>query len=761
MNLRYPRWLDPYGLLVFLVGVLVLLEAFLRHVPERVEAVMPFIPESTSRRALFVIGILLLYLSEQIARRKRAAWVVTTALLVILVLVTLTHHFSWLLLLSYVTSLVFFISERRTFVVRSDTTSLRRGLTRAVVQIAVAFVVVGVIFAVLDQREFGRHLTSGQTLHFTLNALFGKPLPATLGPTRYDDALIDMLRYTIIIALLLLIWNLFRPLRLSGTASRANRMLARRSLERYGSDSEDFFKLYPRDKHYFFYGEGFVPYAVRNGTALVLDGICSPPDTGQRLRRAFLEYCHLNGWLVAIIHANGTEAAGWQKLGLDTMQIGSEATINSHSFVTETMRSKHFRYVRNRATKEGLHVEFWQPPLTDAQLGQLKKVSDAWIANGRQEYTFIMAPFSRTYLRGCQVAVLKDASGTVSAYANILPPFAGVTTASIDHMRSLPGTSSVTMHFLLAASIEHTESAGFTHFNLGFVPLAKLDTGSTKVTNRLLATFRRVGARFYSSEGLEQFKGKFEPEWTPRFLVYDGGVRRLPVVATALRQVITYKSSLRQRVLNWPVTLMAISSLLYASFPFAVFLNPKYAWHGLTSALGGDGQPYAWFFNVGDIVSSVIAIGVLGWLYKTKRPRSGQIRWALSFALLAVLGAFIAAVITMPDNKATLNGQLSLKLLEYPEIIAHGFASVINSGAFVVAAILWAIHWHGSKRWLNWRTVLAVSIVLTSTVGFVLGQLVPGWAGTIQRAFIVMYGAWFVIFTHDLLKLHRSQRAET
>ena len=182
-------------------------------------------------------------------------------------------------------------------------------------------------------------------------------------------------------------------------------------------------------------------------------------------------------------------------------------------------------------------------------------------------------------------------------------------------------------------------------------------------------------------------------------------------------------------------------------------MNPRYAWHGLASALGGDGQPFAWFFNGADVVSGFLAIAVLLWLFKTKRPKDAYIRTALGFAIASVLGAIIAAINTLPSGSAALDGHLSLQLLHHPAIIAHGIASFMNSFAFVVAAVLWVAYWI-NKKLFGWRTLLAASIVCLSTVGYVVGQLVPATSGTIQHAFILLYGVWFVVFAYDLIRLH-------
>jgi phosphatidylglycerol lysyltransferase len=748
---------DFYGLLLLYVGVMALLEVFVRHIPERLEPVFYLVPEGVAWQVLFTLGLLLVYLSAQISRRKRNAWYATVALLTALLVFSLSHRFLPVQILSYLGVLVFFLLHRREFAVRSDSDSFRRGVRLALLQVAVAIGLTGLIFAVLDQREFGRHLTTIQTLHFTYDALLGNPLPQQVGVTHYDRTLIDLLRLTGVASAIMLLWSLFRPLRIGGSSTAGLRAQAAAILTAYGNDPEDFFKLYPEDKHYFFYGESFVAYTVKHGVALVLDGSCGRQADTVRLRKAFAEHCRTNSWYIALVHSSKAEAKAWAAYGMETMQIGSEAIIDSSEFTATTLRNKHFRYVFNRARKDELGVEWWQPPLTTTQLHRLRYISDAWVHSGRQEYGFLMAPFHHEYLQRCTVAVLKAGDKPV-AYANLIPSYGVNKTASIDHMRSLPETSSVAMHYLLAQCINRTHTDGFSHFNLGFVPLAKLTTESLKLTNRLLAIGRRLGSRFYSSAGLEQFKGKFEPDWSPRYLAYQGGLRQLPLVANALRQAISYRPPRRRKpYVVLPVTLITIAGLCYASFPFAWFLNRPYAFSGLTSALGGEGQPYAWFFNISDIVSGVLTIAVLCWLHRFWRPHSKTLRLTLNVAIFSALCTSLAALIPIPHEYKVLDGHITFSLLHNPMIVLHGLASFCNSFAFVVAAVLWAIHWRRTDGHL-WRQLFVGFMLLLSTVGFVVGQIVPGLAGTIQRAFITLYAVWFVLLTVDVLTVNQKQK---
>ena len=81
------------------------------------------------------------------------------------------------------------------------------------------------------------------------------------------------------------------------------------------------------------------------------------------------------------------------------------------------------------------------------------------------------------------------------------------------------------MEFLLIELMLWGKGEGYRWFNLGMAPLSGLE-------DRMLAPFwNRVGAfvyrhseRFYHFQGLREYKEKFHPEWTPKYLAYPGGL---------------------------------------------------------------------------------------------------------------------------------------------------------------------------------------------------------------------------------------------
>ncbi len=70
-------------------------------------------------------------------------------------------------------------------------------------------------------------------------------------------------------------------------------------------------------------------------------------------------------------------------------------------------------------------------------------------------------------------------------------------------------------------------------------PLAGLENRSfAPLWNRLGALVFRHGEHFYNFQGLREYKEKFVPEWTPRYLACPGGLA-LPRILTNIATLIS------------------------------------------------------------------------------------------------------------------------------------------------------------------------------------------------------------------------------
>lgn len=483
--------------------------------------------------ALVAIGTLLIYVGSYLFTRRKMAFSAALVLLASAGIVLALLPNAPLGALSVIVLLLVWIGiSRRYYVVRSDLVSLRLGLA-----VSFAMVIAGVVygtfgFLILGSQGFHHMYSLDQALVASLQVVL------TIGdfdaPTVQARLFIDTLNVLSVVVLMLVVGTLFRPVRLTFSFNRHDRNRAAEILRNKSYSSDDYFKVWPEDKHYYFSesNRSFLAYAMSRRTVIVLGDPSGVAKEFSALVQSFQAFVMANGWTLAIIGSTGQFPDLYT--ALNKLFIGNEAIIDVKKYVDQTARSKHFRYVVNRAKRDGLIVEYWQN-VSDEKLAQLRAVSDAWVSQGnRKEYTFFMGYFSPVYLKACQVMVLKQGDRVVG-YCNVVPSF-GSDEASIDHLRSLGNVSPASMHFLLAELITYLKTQNISMLNIGFSPLSGLRETSmyTSISavsiKKFLELVKRLGNRYYSFQGVEQFKGKFQPNWQPRYLYYSGTSLSLPGV---------------------------------------------------------------------------------------------------------------------------------------------------------------------------------------------------------------------------------------
>lgn len=103
---------------------------------------------------------------------------------------------------------------------------------------------------------------------------------------------------------------------------------------------------------------------------------------------------------------------------------------------------------------------------------------------------------------------------------------------SIDLMRFMPEASYGIMDFLLAELILWGKKRNFQWFNLGMAPLTGIENRELSSSwNHLVAFIARHGEHFYNFQGLRQYKQKFNPVWTSKYLATPAGLALPRVIA--------------------------------------------------------------------------------------------------------------------------------------------------------------------------------------------------------------------------------------
>lgn len=223
--------------------------------------------------------------------------------------------------------------------------------------------------------------------------------------------------------------------------------------------------------------------------------------------------------------------------GLTLLKIGEEGRVPLPEFGLEGSSRKGLRQTYNRMKREGVEFEVLPPERVQEVLGRLKEISDRWmVEKGASEKGFSLGFFNEETLMRYPCAVLRK-DGKILAFANVLPSQAK-SELSIDLMRYDAGDLSGVMEYLFIELMLWGKSQGYAWFSLGMAPLSGIESRRlSPLWNRMTQLLFKHGDRFYSFEGLRQYKDKFDPEWEGRYIALPRGMA-LPKMLADLTALI-------------------------------------------------------------------------------------------------------------------------------------------------------------------------------------------------------------------------------
>jgi len=532
------------SLFTFATGLLLILQPLLRHseISSRLtHIVLPPDIEAANFTDL-ITGMVLTYLAYELSQRKRTAWFITLVASAVGIIsrsifIAPTVH-TFFLLLVIATLLI----GHDQFVVKAPVTHVVQGVRALAASIVLALAYGTLGFWLLDKRDFGTNFSLIESFENTLRqyTLIGDT--GLVPHTRYSHWFLNSLAVVGLVTIAYCLFSILRPLRYELRKVPAERKQAREILEQYGGDIDDYFKLWPQDKSYFFSsdGEAFIAYGVARGVAICLGGPEGKPESIEPMLQAFKTFCFNNGWLVAFIAVSEKHKALFKRHGFNNLVIGADAVINIETFLTETVRNKYFRNIVNRFQKGHFTCEHCLPPHSPALINELRAVSNDWLkVPGRKEWRFMTGRFSSQYFSETPLFVMRDERGRALAFVNELPNFKPGE-ATIDLMRHRRDIPKNAMDFLFVELMRRLQDEGFQKFNLGLSPMARQNL-SDNASRRLLDYIYLATQAFVSTKGLHQYKAKFDPAWEPRYVFYTGNTPSLPQIGLALSRLSLQK----------------------------------------------------------------------------------------------------------------------------------------------------------------------------------------------------------------------------
>ncbi|HET7060475.1 MAG TPA: phosphatidylglycerol lysyltransferase domain-containing protein [Candidatus Saccharimonadales bacterium] len=468
------------------------------------------------------VGIVLMYISRHLWRGEYRAWQLASLLLWLETLKYAVIVPNSLLVLLYGLTAAGLFMRRGMFDRLTSVEELRERLKKLAVVVLAA--VIALCIGIIAFRF--KHHQDIDTLNINISHfarhLFLFDIVNDLGPLphRLLGQVLNVAGLTLLLAVLV---SLFRPQKpLLKPANEQDRQQLLALLEKGSNSSEDYFKFWPQPKSYWWSADhsSVVAYRVAGNVAFALaDPVAQNAASRQGARQAFLEHCRSRGWRACFLMVQDGRQADYKKTGYKLFRIGASAIVDIDEFTSYTVRKKWWRWVLNKAQKQGWQYGLARPPHSPRLISDLRRVSDSWLERQNHvERGFALGYFDVSYLQTCRLHLLRR-DGRVIAFATELPTFNSLSAATIDLMRFLPEYGHA-MPALLANTISQLHSEGAKQkFDLGFVPLAS-PTARTEQVIKILG--RLLISEAVSAQGLEQFKNKFAPAWTNNYIAFDG-----------------------------------------------------------------------------------------------------------------------------------------------------------------------------------------------------------------------------------------------
>jgi phosphatidylglycerol lysyltransferase len=467
-----------------------------------------------------VAGAGLLVLAVGLQRRLDAAYHLTVALLAAGIMLSLLRGLDYVEAAALAVMLAALLPAHREFYRKTSLTAepFTPGWTAAVLLVLVSSVWLG-FFAY-------RHVAYSNELWWRFALLADAP--------RFLRATVGALAVTL----------LFAAIRLLRPATAEVAPPSSEELERAASVAARSPRTYANlsllgDKSLLFNDSGtaFVMFRVERGSWVSMGDPVGPADEAEELVWRFYEMADQHGDRAVFYQVTPEYLHLYLELGFGLLKLGEEARVHLPEFSLEGGARRGLRHALHRAEREGCRFEMVTPAEVERLLPELRRISGAWLEEkGTREKGFSMGFFDERYLARFPAALIRRGD-EILAFANVWTA-ADREEVSPDLMRHRPEAPSGVMEYLFTELMLWGRAEGYRWFNLGMAPLSGLQSRPlAPIWNRLGALIYRYADYFYNFQGLRDFKDKFDPVWTPKYLASEGGFA-LPAVLANVSTLI-------------------------------------------------------------------------------------------------------------------------------------------------------------------------------------------------------------------------------
>ena len=499
---------------------------------------------ATASAMLVAFGVLLMFLAAGLRRRKIRAWQLATAVTVVL---AFSHLGNRLNVAGAVVALAVFailVASRRQFYAAGDPAT-RWYAVRVVFELAIVGLGVGVLALTVSGRRVIGHPSWSDRFREIVLGFFGANGPVQFRRDFDSDVVGFILGGYGILILCVGAYLILRSAQPRPALSPVDEQRLRGLLADHGADDSLGYFALRRDKSAVWSttGKSAIAYRVVAGVALASGDPIGDPEAWPGVISAFLELAARHAWTPAVLGASEHGATVYRRHGLDALELGDEAIVDTSEFTLQGRAMRGVRQAVGRLDRVGYQVRVRRVgELSADEMAEVTRVAAAWRGKGVERgFSMALSRLGDPADAAC-VLVTAHREGRLQGLLHLVPW--GGDGLSLDAMRRDRDADNGLNELLITRLMEAScDNLGVRRVSLNFAVFrAALERGERIGAGPVLRGWRRMLiflSRWWQIESLYRFNRKFQPQWQPRFLSFTTA-RDLPRIAFAALQAESF-----------------------------------------------------------------------------------------------------------------------------------------------------------------------------------------------------------------------------
>ncbi|MEU8483070.1 phosphatidylglycerol lysyltransferase domain-containing protein [Streptomyces sp. NPDC048641] len=485
----------------------------------------------------FASGVFTWFLAITMRRRKRAAWILNLVLSGLFLLLFIVVMFfpevsrypqNWISLVLTAAFVAALLLGRREFYAKGDRSNAKLAAAVGIGGLLVTSLFATFLVTVTNQAHDGHHSTFLErwrygTLRLISVATDESRFPGITSPN-WVNVVINILSTLLLLAVA---YAAFRSRKAVDPITPDDEAKLRALLDKVGDrDSLGYFAL-RREKSVVWSptGKAAVAYRVVGGVSLASGDPIGDPEAWPGAIAPWLVQAREHGWIPAVMGASEEAGTIYARHGLDALELGDEAIVETGEFTLEGRAMRTVRQAYNRVKRAGYEVRIRRHEDIPAdEMTYLLQRADDW-RDGATERGFSMA-LGRLGDPGdgrCVMLECTDGKGELKAVLSFVPW--GPEGLSLDLMRRDRDSENGLMEFMVIELLQRAEEIGITQVSLNFAMFRSVfERGSRLGAGPVLRLWRSLlsfFSRWWQIESLYRANAKYRPIWEPRFLLFE------------------------------------------------------------------------------------------------------------------------------------------------------------------------------------------------------------------------------------------------